>query len=62
MHYKSAAAFMSRAKQVEIDCRNGNRMKGRIKLYDKHFNVVIVNKEGEEIFIRGDGIIKIIRK
>lgn len=57
--YGSPQAFMSALGDVRISCRNNRVVSGRLKMYDKHFNAVVVTGDNREVFIRGDGIIAI---
>lgn len=59
--YGTPQAFMSRVQTVRIACRNNRVVCGRLKMYDKHFNVVVAMDDDREMFIRGDGIIAISR-
>ena len=60
--YNSPQAFMSTVKRVRIACRNNEVIRGRLSMYDKHFNVVILTEDNREMFVRGDGIISISRE
>lgn len=60
--HSSPSAFLSKLKKALIYCRDGSEIVARIKLYDKHFNLVIVDDKGKERFIRGDSIISIANK
>lgn len=59
--HNSPQAFMSTLKSVRVLCRSNRIISGRLKMYDKHFNIIVVTAENKEIFIRGDGIITISR-
>jgi len=61
MKYYSPRIFLKKSKQIEVLCRDFQRTLGELKLWDKHFNLILVTKEGEEVMIRGDFIIGISR-
>lgn len=50
---------MSTVKAVRVSCRNNKTVYGTLRMYDKHFNVVVEVEDKRELFIRGDSIISI---
>ena len=62
MIYNSPKAFMCSLKNVNVYLRNNELIYGRLKHYDKHFNLVIKIDKNREVFIRGDSVITIVRK
>lgn len=61
MIYNSPKAFMCSLKQIKVYLRNNEVFLGTLKKYDKHFNLILKTPKGKKIFIRGDGIIYIVR-
>ncbi|KAI5153044.1 hypothetical protein ENBRE01_3140 [Enteropsectra breve] len=46
-------------KKIKVLCRNNKEYEGRLKKYDRHYNLIIIKDNNKELLIRGDGIITI---
>lgn len=57
--YNTPQSFMTKLQTVRVSCRNNKIVCGKLKMYDKHFNVIIAMDDNTEMFLRGDGIIAI---